>query len=70
MYHGTVLYIRVVTDGYRMHIAPHNGVEPNGAVVSHHDFPNYGRIVCQKTIVPKLRLVSAYSFYQGHISDC
>jgi hypothetical protein len=46
MQHGTVLYVDLVADADRIHIATNDRIEPNGTIVAHDNISNNGGVFC------------------------
>lgn len=47
---GTVLNIGTITDGDGCHIAAHDSIEPDTALVTHRDVTDDGRILAEITV--------------------
>lgn len=53
MYDCSILYVHLVSYPYRVNIPTNHGIEPNAAVITHDNIPDYRGIGCDKAIVPE-----------------
>jgi hypothetical protein len=61
MDHSTILYIRIITNPYKIDISPYYRIKPNGAFIAHFNIANYGCVFGNKAV---LSPGWAYIFYR------
>ena len=69
MDHRTVLDVHTVAKADTVHIATHNGIEPDAAFIAHFHITNNGRILCQITVSAKFWGDTFYGFDKGHVEE-
>jgi hypothetical protein len=66
MDHYAILHIHFVADANEIYIAPHNGIKPHAAIITHDHIAYNGCIRRQKTIAAKLGMFVFNWKYHWH----